>query len=72
LSPGAKGEVVLGFIVDTTGRMEKGSLRVIRAPDSSMARAVRKAFSDFRHDPAMTCGRPVPQYREDSFIFKAQ
>jgi hypothetical protein len=69
VSPGVKGEVVLGFIVDTTGRIEKGSLRVIRAPDSSLARAVRKAFRDFRHDPAMSCGRPVPQYREDSFIF---
>jgi hypothetical protein len=72
IGPGTKGTVVLGFIVDTTGKMEAGSLKVIHAPDSSLARAVRKAFRDFRHDPAMTCGRPVPQYREDSFVFKSQ
>ena len=70
LTSGHKGEVVLGFIVDTAGKVEAGSFKVIRAPDSTLARATRESMRDLRHQPAMVCGHPVPYYREDSFIFK--
>jgi hypothetical protein len=67
---GHKGEVVLGFIVDSTGKVEAGSFKVIHAPDSTLARATREAMRDLRHQPATVCGQPVAQYREDSFTYK--
>ena len=42
---------VLTFIVDTTGRVEPGSVRVLEADDSATAQVVRAAVPGLRYRP---------------------
>src|SRR5687767_260789 len=49
---GVEGEALVSFVVDTTGRVEPGSFKVIRATHELFAAAVRNALPRMRFFPA--------------------
>lgn len=69
---GIAGVVRLEFVVDTTGRCEPGSIRVIRSTragfEAPAAEAVRKTV----YRPARSHGRLVRQLVDQSLVFRMQ
>ena len=70
LAKNVQGAVLVQFVVDTTGRPDFASFRVIAATDSAFASAVRQSMLHMHFRPAKLQGRPVPQLVEQNFIFK--
>lgn len=66
---GFSGEVVVSFVIDTTGRAEVGTLRVLRATRPEFTKAVRDAVPHLRFLPAESGGRRVRQLVELPFLF---
>ena len=66
---GVQGGVTVRFVVDTTGRIEPGSLFVVGATHPLFAAAVRDAAPDMIFQPAVRTGRPVRQQVIQSFQF---
>ena len=66
---GTEGQVLVRFVVDTAGRVEAGSVRVLRADDPQFAEAVRAVLPSFRFTPAEAGGRRVRQLVEAPFAF---
>jgi TonB family protein len=54
-------EVGAGFVVDTTGRIEHGSLTFMPGTDPRFARAARRAMAHWRFQPAEWDGTPIRQ-----------
>ena len=71
-SLGVNGEVVVRLIVDSTGRVQKGSFEVVRASDERLVRTVREAVMTWRFVPAETAGKRVAQLIELPFVFSAR
>lgn len=69
---GVSGEVVVRVVVDTTGRVAKGSFEVVRASDDRLVRAVRDAVTTWRFVPAELAGERVLQRIELPFVFAAE
>jgi TonB family protein len=69
---GVSGEVVVRVVVDTTGRVAKGSFEVVRASDDRLVRAVRDAVTTWRFTPAELAGARVLQRIELPFVFAAE
>ena len=68
---GVEGDVHVQFVVDTLGRVEPGSVRVIDATHDQFAAAVRTALSSrARFKPAEAGGRKVRQLVEQTFTFR--
>jgi TonB family protein len=53
------GEAVLEFVVDTNGRAEPRSVRLVNAPHPDFARSARTALASARFTPARLSGEPV-------------
>lgn len=68
-STGVQGEVLAMFVVDSTGRVLDGSLRIVRSPDSLFTRAVREMVAEMRFDPPRLNGRKIRQLVQQSFVF---
>lgn len=66
---GTSGEVLAQFIVDTSGRAEVASYKVLKASDPQFAAAVREALPDMRFTPARVKGRAVRQLVQAPFSF---
>lgn len=66
---GQEGEVLAQFIVDTTGRAEVASFKVLKASDAAFADAVKNALPDMRFTPARVKGRAVRQLVQSPFSF---
>lgn len=66
---GVEGMVVARFVVDTAGRVERGSLEVVRADHPLFEQSVREALSRMRFAPAQAGGRTVRQLVEQPFTF---
>jgi len=66
---GVEGSAVLRFVVDTAGRVEPGSVHVVRAEHPLFAEAARGALAAARFRPAEVAGRPVRQLVEQAFAF---
>jgi len=66
---GVQGGVTVRFVVDTTGRIEQGSLFVVGATHPLFAAAVRDAAPDMIFQPAARSGRLVRQQVIQSFQF---
>ena len=64
-----EGDVLTRFVVDTTGRVERNSIEIIRASHSLFADAVREWLPRTRYEPATIAGRPVRQLVEQSVGF---
>jgi protein TonB len=69
---GAEGVVQAQFVVDTTGRIEEGSIRILRADHALFERAVRDAMRRMRFSPAEVGQRKVRQLVEQGFSFAIQ
>jgi TonB family protein len=67
---GVDGEVLVSFIVDTTGRAELGSFKVLKSSHELFDNAVRDALPEMRFVPAELGGRKVKQLVQQPFVFK--
>ena len=68
-SAGVEGHVRAQFVVDTLGRVEQGSYRVLEATHDLFTAAVRDALMHARFTPATVGGRKVRQLVEQTFTF---
>ena len=68
-SSGVEGEALVQFIVDTTGRAELGSFKVLRASHDAFGQAVRAALPRMRFLPAEIGGRKVRMLVQQPFAF---
>lgn len=69
-SVGVEGTVLVRFIVDADGRVERGSIEAIDSPNKLFTEAVRTALLNSRYRPAEAGGNKVRQLVEQSFSFK--
>ena len=69
-SAGVEGDVRAQFVVDTLGRVERGSVRVLDTTHDLFASAVRDALTRARFTPAEAGGRKVRQLAEQVFTFR--
>lgn len=67
---GIDGRVVVQFTVDTTGRVEPSSIRILSSTHDLFTRAVRDALVQFRFTPAAVGDRRVPALAEMPFEFQ--
>ena len=68
-SAGVEGEVVVAFVVDTTGRADVSSLKILKATHELFAAAVRTALPSMRFLPAEVGGKKVKQLVQQPFVF---
>ena len=69
-SAGVEGDVRAQFVVDTLGRVEPGSVRVLDSTHDLFAAAVRDALDRARFKPAEAGGHKVRQLAEQVFTFR--
>jgi protein TonB len=63
------GEVVVQFVVDSTGSLDPATVRVLRSTHALFLGAVRKVLPRLRFLPAEVGGNKVPVLVEQPFIF---
>jgi periplasmic protein TonB len=68
-SAGVEGEVLASFVVDTTGKAEPGSFKVLHATHELFASAVRSALPNMNFLPAEVGGKKVKQLVQQPFVF---
>jgi protein TonB len=68
-SAGVEGEVVVTFVVDTTGRADQASLKILKSTHELFAAAVRTALPSMRFLPAEIGGKKVKQQVQQPFVF---
>ena len=66
---GVQGEVVVTFVVDTTGRAEPSSLVILNSTNDLFGAAVRTALPAMRFLPAKADGHKVRQQVQQPFVF---
>jgi periplasmic protein TonB len=71
-SGGVEGEVLAQFEVDTTGRVNVASFRVLRSSHALFEQAVRSSLPQMRFLPAEIGGRKVKQLVQQPFVFNLQ
>ena len=69
-SAGVEGDVRAQFVVDTLGRVERGSVRILESSNDQFAAAVRDALTRARFEAAEAGGRKVRQLAEQVFTFR--
>ena len=69
-SAGLEGDVRTQFVVDTVGRVEQGSVRVLESTHEMFTTSVRDALGRARFRPAEVGGRKVRQLVEQTFTFR--
>lgn len=69
-SAGMEGEVLAQFVVDTTGRIEIESYKVLRQSHDLFDASVRNALPEMRFTPAEVGGRKVRQLVQQPFVFQ--
>jgi protein TonB len=71
-SAGVEGEVLAQFTVDTTGRAEPSSFKVLKTSHELFALAVKNALPGMRFLPAEVGGKRVKQLVQQPFVFAIQ
>jgi protein TonB len=71
-SVGVEGSVVLEFVIDTTGRVERQSVRIVESGQRPFDDAARQAVLGARFQPARLSGRPVRQMARQTVRFLAK
>ncbi|GJG86066.1 hypothetical protein tb265_12470 [Gemmatimonadetes bacterium T265] len=66
---GVRGTVVVQFVVDTAGRPDMGTFKVLSSSDTAFTTAVRTAVARTDFLPALLDGRKVRQLYEQPFTF---
>jgi TonB family protein len=69
---GLEGSAIVQYVVDTTGRADMLSFKVLRSTNTSFATAVREALPQMRYTPAKIGERRVRQLVEQEFSFKLE
>lgn len=69
-SAGVEGDVRAQFVVDTLGRVEPGSVKILEKSHDLFGTAVRDALMRARFAPAEAGGRKVRQLAEQIFTFR--
>ena len=67
---GVGGRVLVQFTVDTTGRVDMASVRVMQSTHDLFTQAVRSALASFRFKPAEVNGKRVAALAEMPFEFQ--
>ncbi len=67
---GVEGSVIATYVVDTIGRVDTSTVRVLHSDDPRFTQSVRTALGGMRFRPAMRAGRPVRQVVEQRFRFQ--
>jgi len=68
-SANVEGEVLVQFVVDTTGRADLSSFKVLRTSHDLFTSAVKNALTQMRFYPAEIGGRKVKQLVQQPFNF---
>jgi len=66
---GVQGEVLAQFVVDTSGRVEIGTFKVLKSSHDLFTTSIRQALPNMRFSPAEIAGRKVRQLVQMPFIF---
>jgi protein TonB len=66
---GVEGDVLATFTVDTTGRADPASFKVLRSTHELFANAVKQALPAMRFTPAKVGGKKVRQLVQQPFAF---
>jgi protein TonB len=66
---GVEGDVLATFVVDTTGRADVSTFKVLRSTHDLFATAVRNALATMRFIPAEVGGKKVKQLVQQPFTF---
>lgn len=69
-SAGVDGRVLVQFVVDTTGRIDMNSVKVLSSTHDLFSRAVRDALGQFRFRPAESHGKKTAALAEMPFEFQ--
>ena len=65
-----EGVVIAQFVVDTTGRVDMATYKVLKSDNDLFSGAVRAALTEMQFDAAMVGGRPVKQLLQQPFAFR--
>jgi len=68
-SANVEGEVLAQFTVDTTGRVQRGSVTILKSSHDLFTAAVKQALTSARYYPAEIGGRKVKQLVQQPFNF---
>src|SRR3954470_20889870 len=68
-SANVEGEVLAQFVVDTTGRYESGTFKVLKSSHEQFTAAVKNALPQMKFYPAEVGGRKVKQLVQQPFTF---
>jgi protein TonB len=68
-SANVEGEVLAQFVVDTTGRAEMNTFKVLKSSHELFTQAVRNALGNMKFYPAEIGGRKVKQMVQQPFTF---
>jgi periplasmic protein TonB len=66
---GDESEVLVQFVVDTAGRADMASVRILRANYREFVEAVLKVLPEYRFQPATVNGCPARMYVQLPFAF---
>ena len=66
---GLEGRVLLRFVIDTTGRVDKSSIEVLETTEEQFTRPAVDAVTRAQFRPALLSGNPVRQLAEESIRF---
>jgi protein TonB len=66
---GVEGEVVVKFVVDTTGRVDMRSIEILKSTHGAFSTAVRETISRLRFAPATSGERKIPALAVMPFHF---
>jgi len=67
---GTEGKVEAAYVVDTTGRVDTTTIRVMQSDDPRFTESVRTALAETRFRPAKRAGKAVRQLVQQRFRFK--
>jgi TonB family protein len=70
LATGTQGSVQTTYVVDSTGRVDTTTIKVVRSDDPRFTASVRTALGSMRFRPAKRSGKTVRQLVEQKFNFK--
>jgi protein TonB len=66
---GVEGEVLAQFVVDTTGKAEPNSLKILKSSHDMFVQSVKNALPQMKFIPAEVGGRKVKQLVQQPFSF---
>ena len=67
-----EGDALIQFVVDSTGSVDAGTMRILRSSDRAFAREAMLVLRHYRFRPAMADCTPVPQLAQMPFSFRIQ